>query len=335
MDWSKGFSARYIMTIVDPVTWADKEEMRFVSGSIDKDADSALVESASIQTTEPINGEAWIRIYLEAEQSGSRTRTAIFTGITSTPGRKMNGHHEKYDMDCYSVLKQSADVLLPIGYYCPAGSGANKVKELLSVGFAPVEVVGVSPAITEPLVAEFGETNLSMARKILDAIDWKIVIRGNGTAVICEKSNEVALNIGTNSNDMIENEVDDTFDWYSCPNCYMAVSSEFGTAAARDDDPESRLSTVNRGREVWVYDKDVKLSNNETVTEYARRKLKEAQAPHRNLSYRRRFYEGVYPGDVISINYPEYNLSGNFKILSQTYDIGYGCSVNEEVESVE
>ena len=47
MDWSKGFSARYILTTVDPKTWTDQKEFEFTEGSIDRDSTSDLRESAA------------------------------------------------------------------------------------------------------------------------------------------------------------------------------------------------------------------------------------------------------------------------------------------------
>lgn len=69
MDWSKGFSARYILTTVDPKTWTDQKEFEFTEGSIDRDSTSDLRESASVTMTEKItDSECWVRIYLQATQ---------------------------------------------------------------------------------------------------------------------------------------------------------------------------------------------------------------------------------------------------------------------------
>ena len=61
MDWSKGFSARYILTTVDPKTWTDQQEFEFTEGSIDRDSTSDLRESASVTMTEKItDSECWV-----------------------------------------------------------------------------------------------------------------------------------------------------------------------------------------------------------------------------------------------------------------------------------
>ena len=47
MDWSKGFSATYYMSIVDPVTWRDVDRIEIKGGEISR-SESELVESADV-----------------------------------------------------------------------------------------------------------------------------------------------------------------------------------------------------------------------------------------------------------------------------------------------
>lgn len=336
MDWSKGFSARYIISLVDVNTWTDSQELEFTEGSIDLDTSSSLAGSASVTVTDMISdSETWIRIYLLAHQSGSSARVALFTGLTSSPEKGIDGTRTTWDMDCYSVLKPCDDVLLERGYYAPAGSSAELVKELLSVTPAPVYIDGESPLLLDSIVAEDGETRLSMAIKVLDALGWRLKVYGSGEISVCAPEQESVLTMGTNQNDMIETSVTDTYDWYSCPNVLRAVSESDGTAIARDDDPSSRLSTVSRGREIWTEEKDVILANDENIAAYARRRLKELQIPARTLKYTRRFCANVYPGDIVTLNYPRSGLTGKFRITSQSFDLGYGCRVSEEVTKIE
>ena len=54
MNWDKGFSAEYIAMRVNPKTWEDESEVLITGGKIDRDIESALIESASIETTEEL-----------------------------------------------------------------------------------------------------------------------------------------------------------------------------------------------------------------------------------------------------------------------------------------
>lgn len=318
MDYSKGFSSRYIATIVDPATWADVEEFDITGGSIDIDASTALLQSATL-TTDSMIGEEWIRIYLAAEQNGDEVKTALFTGITSTPSRKLDGLRITRDITCYSVLKPASDVLLPIGYYAPKGSGASLIRELIGG-----EVDGVSPGTAEPIVADQNETRLSMARKIADAIGWQIVIDGYGAVLIKPKSTSSGFMIGA-ENDIMALSVTDTSDWYDCPNV-LRVVSDAGVAVCRDD-RGGRLSVEARGREIWREEQMPAAGN---IAEYARKRLKELQSPARELVYARRFVPGINVGDIVTINYPSAELVGDFQILKQSMSLEYGCPVSEK-----
>lgn len=336
MDWSRGFSSRFIMNIVDPSTWADREEYEFISGSIAIDNSSSLIQSGEFKMSEKISdGENYIRIYLLANQNGNTEKVAIYTGLTATPERSLSGYVNRYSVNTYSVLKPAKDVILKRGYYAPKGSGAYEIKKLLSVCAAPIVVEDNSPIIKTDIVSNDGDTRLDLALSILSAINWRIKIDGSGTIYICSQPSNVAVSFGIGENDCIETSVTDKYDWYDCPNVFMAISEEDGASVARDDDIDSILSTVNRGREVWMCERNVTLSNMENIVEYARRRLKEEQSPVRTVSYRRRFFEDLYATDIIRLNYPGHGLMGLYQIKKQNISIEYGCTVDEEVVSIE
>ena len=335
MIWSEGFTASYYITLVDPKTWRDVRRMEITGGSVSRSADG-LLQSADIDLTElPGSGEAWIRIYLDAEQ-GSTEHVPLFTGLTSSPARDIDGRREKYRAECYSVLKPADDVLTERGYYVAAEVPAPQaVARLLSVGPAPVEVEDVAnpPRLTESVIAEDGETNLSLVRKVLDAIGWRIRIDGRGMIHIERPPESAAICFDAMANDVIELSLSEEYDWYSAPNIFRAVSGDM-TAIARDDDPESPLSTISRGREIWAEDSSARLGSNESLAAYAFRRLKELQSPARNVSYKRRFDPNINVGDIVRINHPAIGISGFFRIGSQDMDLTFGCRTSETASEV-
>jgi hypothetical protein len=130
------------------------------------------------------------------------------------------------------------------------------------------------------------------------------------------------------NNDVLETEITDTKDWYSCPNV-LRVICDSTSAIARDDDPESPLSTVSRGREIWVQE-NVSLSSGASLSSYAMERLKELQKPSRILDYSRRYDPDVMPGDVVEMAYPDAELTGLFRVITQDLELGYGCRTEEE-----
>lgn len=331
MIWSDGFSSSYYITIVDPDTWRDIDRMEITGGQIERSTD-ALLESADIDMTEPPpSREAWVRIWLDADQDGV-THVPLFTGLTSAPSRDIDGRRESYKVECYSVLKPIDDILTERGYYIPANVPAPQAAErLLKTGIAPVNVSpSANPSrLTEAIIAEDGETNLTLAQKVLEAVGWRIRIDGYGTINVEPSNDEVKAVFDVNGNDVIEMQVTDECDWYSCPNVLRAISGDL-TAIARDDNPKSSLSTVARGREIWAEESSVNLGTNESLSAYAYRRLKALQSPARTVSYTRRFDPDVNVGDIVRINHPEIGINGEFRVTSQSLELGYGCRTEEE-----
>ena len=335
MNYSRGFSASYYMTILDPVTFRDVQTISIKGGSIDRST-SELMESADIDLTEiPGDGEEWIRVYLTARQEGSEDeRVPVFTGLLSVPERSLDGHRESYTVECYSVLKPAADILLQRGWYAPSGvNGAALAASLLSCGLAPVTLSEHAPVLAGSIVSEDGETNLSMAEKILAAIGWRIRITGAGEIQISEPAVRPSASFDALENDSLEMKVTDTQDWFSCPNVFRAVQGDL-VSIARDDDPSSSLSTASRGREIWMEETDCSLGAGETLSDYALRRLKEEQSPARKLKYDRRYQPDIVPGDQVRIHYPGNGIAGVFQITSQSIELGYNAKTTEEAVMV-
>ena len=204
------------------------------------------------------------------------------------------------------------------------------VRRLLSVTPAPVIISDSSPVLSDTIVAEDGETHLSMVDRILSAINWRLRISGDGTIYVLPYSTDPAAVFDPIGNDLIEPKIKVSQDWYNCPNVYMAVAGDV-TGIARDEDPESMFSVANRGREVWKRETGCALAANETVAEYALRKLKEAQHAKQKASYSRRFVPDVYPEDCVSMRYHAQGLDGIYTVSSQSITLGYGARTSEQI----
>lgn len=335
MDWSKGYSASYYMTVIDPITWRDMERVELTGGSVKRDP-TGLRESAQVSCVNyPQGVECWVRIWLDTKQEDGDAHVALFTGLATSPGEDIDGVLRISTVECYSVLKPASDVHLLRGWYAPAGAnGATIIKQLLAVTPAPVQVAEGAPALTNHIVAESNETYLTMIEKILTAIDWRIRISGDGTITVEPASADPVATFDPFENDVIESKIKVDYDWFSCPNVFMAVDQDL-TAIARDDSEDSPLSTVNRGREVWKVETNCDLADNETIEQYASRRLKELQRIRKTADYDRRFYPGVMPGDRIRLHYPEQNIDGVFLVESQSIALGYAATTSETVSTEE
>ena len=334
MDWNLGYSATYYGMFVDANTWRDTERIEITGGSI-KRADDDLRCSASFDCQRYDHGsERWVRLYLDAKQGEGSVRIPLFTGLATSPSESFNGNMVENTVECYSVLKPAEDVLLDRGWYAPAEvSGTELIRSLLRVIPAPIVAEDGAPALTEAIIAEDGESNLSMTAKILTAIGWRIRIDGDGTVHLLPKATEPVATYDPLSNDGIEPSIDVERDWFECPNVFRAVSDDI-SAVVRDDSEKSPLSTVNRGREVWLEETSCDLNDGESVAEYALRRLKEEQKVAETAKYSRRFNPNVQVSDIVRLHYPAQGLDGLYEVTSQSIDLGHGARTSEEVVKI-
>lgn len=334
MDWKSGYSARYYITFVDPQSWKDGEIVDITDGSIQRSLDN-LRESASItcrnydETSEKI-----IRVWLDTNQEGSVSHTPLFTGYATTPSRSINGNKETKTLDCYSVLKPADDIFLDRGWYAAAKvDGTYIIKSLLSVIGTPIDISeeeDKNRILKQAIIAEEGETRLTMTEKILTAIGWRLKLNGLGEISIVPYLNEPIAYFDSIENDVIEPSLSVTYDWYACPNVFRAVDgSDF--YVHKDENPNSIFSTVGRGREVWAEETSCVLNDGETLKGYAIRRLGELQRVSTTISYDRRYNPDIYPTDVVNLSYPKQEISGNYMVSSQTINLGFNAKTSEEV----
>lgn len=331
MDWNKGFSAVYYASVVDRATWRDIDKFEITGGSVNR-SDSSLIESASVETRYSFSGEKWIRLYMDTRQDGAAEHVALFTGLAVPPRTDINGNVISYSLECYSVLKPAEDVLLERGYYVPqSANSGNVIRELLQVTPAPVVIADNAPTLQTTIIAESGESNLSMLYRVLKAIGWRIRLGGDGTIEVCPQATKASVTYDAVDNDAVEPQITMTHDWFACPNVFRSISDDL-MAIARDDRPESVLSTVTRGREVWMEEDGCNLNLGEGIAEYAIRRLKEEQSKAYDVTYSRRFHPDVTVSDLVGLHYPKQGLDKDYKVTSQRITLGAGCRMEESVE---
>lgn len=329
MNYGAGFKATYYAAIIDPLSWTEKSKIQIKGGSV-KRQKTGLRQTADIDALDfDQTKEVWLRVFMDARQDENISHNAVFTGVVSVPNRELSGPIITRTLDCYSVLKPCEDIVLPRGWYAAAGENAGAIlRSLLSVSPAPVEIEGHTPSLADHIVAEDGETNLTMVDKILDAIGRNLIIKGDGTIVIKAPSSEPAITFSATGLDIIEPSLTVTRDWFKCPNVFKAASGDL-TAEKVDDDPNSPLSVVARGRKVIMAEYDVKLSSSEGIEEYAARRLREEQQTEETADYDRVFVPDLNVGDVVKMVYPE--IAGEYVIEEQTIELTFGGKTAEKI----
>lgn len=325
MLWDKNYAVSYYATIVDPVTYVDKDRFELKDGSYITKVGSGLRCSAEINIDFKIDEELLIRIYMDTEQDQTAGHNALFTGYAVSPKHKLDGNLISQSVPCYGILEHAEDVLLPLGWYASAGRPATDIiKELLED--VPLEIEGVSPTLNGYIVAENNETKLSMTDKILTSIGWNMTVDGLGTVHLKQPSTEPVA-IFSADYDMIEPSIDIEQDLYSVPNVFRVI---YGDTSAIVRDTDSQYSIEKRGREIWAQEEISELPDDMSLAQYAYSRLKELQKVGRTITYARRFMPNVDVGDVVAFNYDE--IEGNYRIKNQKITLTHNGRTEEVSE---
>ena len=125
-------------------------------------------------------------------------------------------------------------------------------------------------------------------------------------------------------------------DLYGIPNVVEVIyanGAEVYQTRIVNDDPNSPISTVNRGREIVYRDTNPSLSGNPTdnqLDEYANRLLRELSSIEYSISYSHG-YCPVRVGDCVRLNYKRAGITDiKARIVSQSIKCEAGCKVTEK-----
>lgn len=330
MDWGKSYSATWRVYKVNRKTWADGELLgRVDEVTVTRTADGNLLESGSMQVTGDTFEPDYYRIVMIAEQGGEIIRSDIATMLFDVSGGQLNYQTTNSTPDGYSVLYPASTTSIIIGQYAPAGvDGAKYAQQLLQSAInAPVEVEG-SFILNDHIIHEFDSSVLSAVWSVLNAGNFIMRIDGRGVVHIEPKPTEPEFILDNISKNVVINGINHSFDISHIPNRYVIVNG-VNVITAKNDDPESVVSTTNRGYIVDLVDKSPTLINGETYGEYALRKLKESSIINEDYNYTREYVPNLHLYSVIKSSINE--MQGNLRIISQGVTCNNGITVNEKV----
>lgn len=329
MDWTKGYTAGYRLAVMNKKTWREIDNIEVISGTVTKTTEG-LRETAQVTVTDwPYETEQWVRLVLETKQGDTIERWPVFTGLATAPSISYDGGRKTVALECYSGLKSLEDYILPRGWYAPAGADIGQVlSKLFEKTPAPFSYIQPAPVLSESIVAEEGETAQTVADKILGATSWRLRVSGDGAIRLEPACRSPVITLDPVNADIIEPAIDVTADWYSAPNVFIATTDT--TVGVAKDETGGRLSIEARGREV-IKEEHVEATGID-VSIVARQKLEEAQAVEQTARYNRRYWNGVYPGDIIALAYPDQGLTGWYRVTAQTVTCSHAGRTSEEVE---
>lgn len=340
-DWTKSMSQTFEYYIVDPNTWTDLKKLNTVkSSTITRDLETETLGSATIDITESI-GECYIRIYLVTIQNGIEERFPLGTFLVQTPSTNFNGRIQNISMDAYTPLLELKENPPPLGYSLLKGDNIMSKAYVICREHmrAPVVETESNETLQTDFVADPNDKWMSFTRDLIANAKFEFALDDMGRVLFAPKQDMASLQPVHTYNDdnssILSPDIDMNHDMYGIPNAVEVVYSnggEFRYAKIVNDDPNSPISTINRGREILhrVTNPDFPgVPTQKQIEEYAERLLKELSS----LEYTVTYSHGYCPvriGDCVRLNYTRAGLSDiKAKVIKQSIKCRPGCPVTE------
>lgn len=341
-DWTKTMKQTFEYYVVDSATWRDMKPLSSVkSCSIIRDSSEETRGSATYDIADEI-GECYIRAYLKTNQNGLKERFPLGTHLIQTPSTKFDGRTSSTTIEAYTPLMELKENLPALGY--TVMKDANVMDNAYMIAReqmrAPVVKTINSKKLYTDFVANSNDTWLTFLVDLIANAKFQFDLDENGRVLFAPIQELASLQPVHEYNDdnssILYPELTINHDIYGIPNVVEVVYSRGGVyyeSRAVNDDEDSPVSTVNRGREITKRITDPELAGaptKEQIDLYAQQALREVSTLEYTVSYKHG-YCGTRVGDCVRLNYKRAGLDGvNAKIISQTIKCEPGCPVTEK-----
>lgn len=341
-DWLSSMQQTFEYYIVDPYTWTDMKRIDNVKTStISRDTDASTLGSATIDITESV-GECYLRIYLIIIQNGVREKYPLGTFLVQTPSFSYDGKVRNVSMDAYTPLLELKENMPPLGYSILKGENIMDYAYRLTREHvrAPVVKAVCAEELFNDFVASTDDTWLTFTTDLIANAKYTFDLDEMGRILFAPKQDTASLQpiwtYDDSNSSILYPDLSLDHDLYGVPNVVEVIYSNGGDyyySKVVNDDPNSPISTVNRGREIVhrVTDPDVigDPTRNQ-IQEYAEQLLRDLSS----LEYTIKYSHGYCPvrvGDCVRLNYKAAGLTDvKAKVISQTIKCEPGCPVTEK-----
>ena len=341
-NWTQSMQQTFEYYTVDPGTWRDVKLIDNVkSCTISRDSEVETLGSATIDITESV-GECYMRVYLVTIQKGIKEKHPIGTFLVQTPSSSFNGKVRDVTMDAYTPLLELKENPPPLGY------SLLKDENIMDAAYrlcreharAPVVETACDTTLFYDFVADPNDTWLTFISDLMINAKYEFGLDELGRILFSPKQDINSLQPVWTYNDgnssILYPDLTMDHDLYGVPNVVEVVYSNGSDnyyARVVNDDVNSPISTVNRGREILHRVTDPDLVGNPTenqIQEYAEQLLRELSSLEYTITYTHG-YCPVRLGDCVRLDYNRAGLTNiKAKVISQSIKCKAGCQVTEK-----
>ena len=341
-DWTSSMQQTFEYYIVDPGTWKDVSRLDNVkSCTISRDSETTTLGSATLDVTESL-GECYVRVYLITIQNGVREKHPLGTFLVQTPSSSFDGKIRTVTMDAYTPLLELKENPPPLGYSVLQGSNIMQRAYQLcrEHARAPVVEAPCEEIINYDFVANTDDTWLNFVSDLIGNAKYSFSLDELGRILFTPKQDTASLQpvwtYDDGNSSILYSDITMNHDLYGIPNVVEVVyssGSDLYYARAVNDDPNSPISTISRGREIIrrVTNPDmVGVPSENQIKEYANQLLRELSSVEYTVTYS----HGYCPtrlGDCIRLNYTRAGITDiKARVISQSIKCDTSCKVTEK-----
>lgn len=341
-DWTKTMQQTFEYYMVDPGTWKDIKLINDVkSSTINRDSDTDTLGSASIDINLSV-GECYMRIYLVTIQNGLKERFPLGTFLVQTPSSSFDGKIRSVSMDAYTPLLELKENPPPLGYFI--SKGENIMDTVYQLTKAHVRAPVVKTECTDKLfydfVADTSDTWLSYTKDLMANAKYEYDLDEMGRILFSPQQDTASLQpvwiYDDENSSILYPDISMDHDLYGIPNVVEVIYSDGNNnyyARVANDDENSPLSIINRGREIIHRVTNPDLIGDPTenqIHEYANKLLRELSSLEYTVTYTHG-YCPVRVGDCVRLNYSASGIKDiKARVVSQSIKCEPGCPVTEK-----
>ena len=340
-DWHSGMTQTFEYYRVDPGTWRDADKLtNIVSCTINRDSNVETLGSASFSITGSI-GEEYVRVYLVTIQNGLKERFSLGTYLIQTPTTSFDGMVKTVTVDAYTPLLELKESMPPLGYSLLEGESimTRAYQIVRDNARAPVVKATDDLNLIDDFVANVDDTWMSFTSDLIANAEHHFELDADGVIYFAPDQDAASLQpvwtFDDSNSSILYPDITLDHDMYGIPNVVEVIYTSGLTyyyAKAVNDDPNSPISTVKRGREIVYRDSSPALAGNPTekhIEEYAKQLLRNLSSIEYTVTYTHG-YCPVRLGDCVRLHYGAAGITNvKAKVVSQSISCEQGCPVTE------
>lgn len=343
IDWTKSMQQTYEYYEVDPGTWKNKRKIKEITRfNISRDKDADTLGSATIDCTGDFE-EMYVRAYMKPTQDGFVYNIPLGTYLIQTPADKFDGKAKTITLDAYSPLIELKEDSPPLGYTVSKGANIMETVVRLCREHMRAPVIPPSDDASKTLFVDFiansDDTWLTFLIDLAANANFEFDIDELGQIMFAPirdiTSSQPVITYDDSNSSILYPDTSVERDLYDIPNVVEVIfstDSKYLYSKVVNDDPNSPVSTVNRGRIKLYRDTSPSISGDPTqemLDEYATKLLRNLSTLEYKISYKHGFTPARI-GDCVRINYEKAGLIDiKAQTITQSFTCETGCSVTE------